>query len=484
MRRRDLLQAAVSLALAPVIGRAENKPCPPAEFDVVGAGSVSTSCEPNSAPAWFLELPEKTWTPVAGSVGERIADVQPSTALGFGATIQTLATAWTGGCVDQERGELVFAANGGHADYAGNEVYACQIRNERPRWYRLNDPTPASMIKTALSAAVSTSNSVGGQGLNPDRYAAMFADGRMRSVHGWHSCQFANGKVWYPHQSSPSGGGNSSPHAWVFDRGASGIPTSAGQSPLAWANNSGPWTWLGATHTGSTVLDKQGESYGVAPCSAYDPVSRLIWTIEGNTCRLWSSLNTVTREIKGSSVYPYANNTGSDGMWGTVVRDPKDRWRFLVVPARYRKGLHVLNLKAANPYAESAWSVVEVSDTTVLTDTTGCGAVFHAPSRSILLGNPIGNYGSLGGEVIAIRVPVNTDGSYAGGVWKVSRVAAGSGSINPAAGVRGTPPSSEQNGAWSKFNLIEDMGNGQAALVVCLAVDQPTYVYKLPMIGV
>lgn len=484
MRRRDLLQGAIGLALAPAMGRAAIKPCPPAEFDVVGAGSVSTSCESGGAPGWFVDLPEKTWFPVASAVGERILDVQPNVSLGFGATVYTLATAWTGGAVDQERGELIFAANGGHTDYAGNEVYACKIRSSNPRWYRLNDPTPASMIKPALNAVASTSNAIGGQGLNPDRYAAMYSDGRMRPVHGWHSCQFSNGKIWYPYQSSPSGGGNSTPHAWMFDRGASGIPTSAEQSPLAWANNPGPWTWLGDTHSGSKALDRQGVTYGMAPCSAYDPVSQMIWTIEGYARRQWSSLSTVTREIKGSTIYPFSDNTGSDGMWGVVVYDAKDRWRFLVLPARYRKGLHILNLKAADPYVDSAWSVVEVSDSTVLTDTTGCGAVFHAPSQSILLGNPIGNYGSLGGDIISIRVPVNEDGSYAGGSWKVSRVTDGSGSVSPATGIRGTPPTSEQNGAWSKFNLIENMGNGQSALVVCLAIDRPTYVYKLPLKGV
>jgi hypothetical protein len=395
-----------------------------------------------------------------------------------------MTTAWTGGCVDQERGELVFAANGGHTDYAGNEVYACQVRSDRPRWYRLNDPTPAAMVKAALTSSQSTSNSVAGQGLNPDRFAAMFADGRMRSVHGWHSCQFADGKIWYPHQSSPTGGGNSAPHAWVFNRSAAGMPTAAGQTPLRWEDDAGPWTWLGATHSGSTALDSRGESYGTAPCSAYDPVSRLIWTVEGNTCRLWSSLNTATREVRGSAIYPFSDNTGSDGMWGAVVYDPKDRWRFLVVPARHRKGLHILNLKATNPYVDSAWSVVNVSDSTVLTDTTGCGAVFHAPSKSILLGNPIGNYGSLGGDVLAIRVPTNADGGYSGGTWNVSRVSPAASSANPASGIRGIAPSCEQNGAWSKFNLIEDMGNGQGALVVCLAVDKPTYVYKLPMQGV
>ena len=38
--------------------------------------------------------------------------------------------------------------------------------------------------------------------------------------------------------------------------------------------------------------------------------------------------------------------------------------------------------------------------------------------------------------------------------------------------------------ANSKFNIIQDMGNGQAALVVCMDTGGPTYVYKLPANGV
>jgi hypothetical protein len=45
----------------------------------------------------------------------------------------------------------------------------------------------ATSPPTMLNGQPSTANTPAGQGSVPSGYAAMFADGRMRSVHGWHS---------------------------------------------------------------------------------------------------------------------------------------------------------------------------------------------------------------------------------------------------------------------------------------------------------
>ncbi len=146
-----------------------------------------------------------------------------------------------------------------------------------------------------------------------------------------------------------------------------------------------------------------------------------------------------------------------------------------VAPARDANGVIVLNLKASDPFAESAWSVSPASNLEALT-TPGLGAVYHKASQSILLGDPK----SLGGQLIRLRVPTRSDGTYdSGAQWMVTTVAPASGSANPVSGMKPA-----NNGAWSKFNIIEDMGNGQSALVVCMEVDAPTYVYKLPVDGV
>lgn len=475
MKRRDFLIATAGLAggVVPVISRAQTKPCPPSALSISGAATVQTVCAGSgAAPTWFVKQAERTWAAVADSPGQQLIDAYHGVPLGFGATFRTMTQAWTGGCVDQARGELIFAANGGHADYAGNEVYACSIRSEVPRWYRLTDPSPAEMIVPIMAAGEkSTSNAPAGQGFIPSGFAAMYLDGRMRAVHGYQSCLFANGSVWYPYQSAAAGIGHSTPHAWMFDRNAAGIPTEPEGSPLPWRNDPGPWKWLGSTHP-------ENVAYGTAPPAALDPVTGKIWSAHAKQAtRAWSSLDTSTGIIRGSAVNIYASNTGQDARWAAIVVDPsgQDRWRMFVAPAPDMNGLIVLDLKAPNPFEVSAWSVRPATNVESLT-TLGLGAVYHKPSKAIILGDPR----ALGGKLLKIRVPTRQDGSYdPSAAWVVSIIDEATGSANPASTI-----SPANQGARSKFNIIEDMGNGQSALVVCMEVNAPTYVYKLPMEGI
>lgn len=431
----------------------------------------------SGAPAWFTSLVEKRWTAIPGI--NTLNAVSSGASLGFGGTFTDMTWAWTGGCVDQTRGELLFVANGGHANWAGNDVYACSIRSASPQWYRLTDPSPSSVITPVPcqsgSSTVSTSNLPAGQGHDPVGYAAMYLDGRMRAVHGWHTVQFANGKAWYPTQASPAGVGNSTSHAWSFNRNFAGIPTAPGGSALAWANNAGPWTWLGCSDGSGTGSTQRGTSFGTAPPAALDPVSGKIWMAHAlQAMRVWMSLDTATGTIQRSNVVNiYANNTGQDGRWAAVVTDPtgQDRYRLWVAPAPDAGGLLVLNLKAADPYATAAWSVKTVSNLAALT-TAGLGAVYHAPSRSILLGDP---RSLTAGQIVKLQVPVNGDGTFnSSGVWAVS-------TITPALGSAAISVNGGNAGTWSKFNMIADMGNGQSCLVVCVETGSPTYAYKLPM---
>jgi hypothetical protein len=434
----------------------------------------------SGAPSWFTSQAAKTWTAVASSATLQAASSGQSAL--SGATFPTMATAWTGGCVDQVRGDLIFAANGGHDDYRGNEVYACRIKAASPAWYRLNDHTPnSSMVLTGSS----TANTTAGQGWDPSNYAAMWTDGRMRAVHGWCSQTYANGRVWFPSQSSPTGAGNSTGHAWSFDRAYSGLPSAPGGSPLAWANNAGPWEWLGAAATGNRSTTTTGAPMGI-PAFALDPVTGLIWTACGNADAAWmvrfGSLNTATEAIQYTSYGPGWDTP--DGRWACVVYDPAwdgvagdpnntCRWRYWVGISPNSNGIIVLNLKAANPYATSAWvGVVSTSNTSALS-AVGLGAVYHAPSRSILLGDP----SQLGSSILKLRVPTNGDGTFAGGTWQVSTITAAGGGANPGTGF-GDGGTGWR--AYSKFNIINDMGNGQSALVCCGGVTLPTYVYKLP----
>lgn len=439
---------------------------------------------PTTLPTWFASLPEKAWYPVASSATLRMASETPAQ-LALASPFD-VCRAYQGACVDQSRGEFVFAANGGHANYYGNEVYACQIRSENPRWYRLLDRTPGTHvfapggpIKAASSdpEVDSTSNLISGQGSVPSGYAAMFGDGRMRSQHGWHSNIFAEGKVWYPVQASTSGVGYSSAQAWSFDRNYPGLATAYGQTPLGHPNAApgtstpGPWTWLGPSDGTAKSNTARGVAFGTAPVAAYDPIGKRVWCAkEGGERSVWSSINVLTSQITG-----YTGSGGSTGAcWATVVYDPSgaDLWRYLVVNSRdYTNSLFILNLKLATP----TWSQVTVSNSAV--NRSGLGAVYHKQSRSILCYDPSDMRDK---SVYKIRVPTVGD-AYAGGTWNVTPITAHASSANPSDGVPTGGGAASGQYTWSKFNIIEDMGDGNtAALVVCMDNDAPVYVYRLP----
>jgi hypothetical protein len=204
----------------------------------------------------------------------------------------------------------------------------------------------------------------------------------------------------------------------------------------------------------------------------------LIWySREDYGQNLWASLDTSTKAIRSGT--GSANPTSSS--WAAVVTDPsgQDRWRFFVINCRSDSSLAILNLKASNPYASSAWSRVSVSDSAALR--VGLGAVYHKASRSILLYDASD---MRDGGFFKLQVPTNSDGTYAGGHWQVSKVMPAAGSANPSTGVPSSGGSAGGQYTWSKFNIIEDMGNGQAALVVCMDTTLPVYVFKLPASGV
>ncbi len=485
MKRREFLVASAGLAgsILPAVSRGQVKPCGPATVVAQGGSTAQVNCGviTGSAPSWFVAQPERTWKAVAAGGTLAVAYSSPTEQPGLNGGSFDITKAYNGACVDQARGEYLMAANGGHDNYRGNEVYACQIRSENPAWYRLLDRSPTSVVDppvTTGSSSASSANRKDAQGHNPNGYAAMYRDGRMRAQHGWHNNVFANNRVWYPVQASTAGIGYSTSHAWCFDRGFPGLATEPGQIPLGWSNDAGPWEWLGTSDAGLKGDQSKSASFGTAPPAALDPVTGRIWySREDYGQNLWASLDTSTKAIRSAA--GSANPTSSS--WAAVVVDPTglDLWRFFVINCRADNTLAILNLKASNPYAASAWTRVAVSNPAVIRG--GLGAVYHKASRSILLYDASDMRDA---SLYKLRVPTNPDGTYAGGTWQVSTVVAGSGSANPSTGVPTGGGNASGQYTWSKFNIVEDMGNGQSGLVVCMDTSQPVYVYKLPVQGV
>ena len=92
--------------------------------------------------------------------------------------------------------------------------------------------------------------------------------------------------------------------------------------------------------------------------------------------------------------------------------------------------------------------------------------MYHKPSRAILC------WDGDGVNLRKLAIPASI-----GSTWTWSRV-------SPASGNSVTPTAAETNGTFGRFNIIEDMGNGQSALCVVNSTTGPTFVYKLPVAGV
>ena len=84
--------------------------------------------------------------------------------------------AWNGLAADLRTNRLYTASNGGHADYAGNEVCEIDLSVDKPRWRVLLEPSPPEAIRKSSV----------GRGEFHDYYA----DGRPASTHTYYGLQF------------------------------------------------------------------------------------------------------------------------------------------------------------------------------------------------------------------------------------------------------------------------------------------------------
>jgi len=120
-------------------------------------------------PAWLSSAAPLTWIEIPNT---RLSSAQGGFPTPGGS--KDYITAYSGACV-KDSGSEVFLAGGGHADYAGNEVYTLRLQNESPRWVRRNDPTPV----------VGPSSHIG---------VPYYSDGRPTSRHTYWHIQFINAR--------------------------------------------------------------------------------------------------------------------------------------------------------------------------------------------------------------------------------------------------------------------------------------------------
>jgi hypothetical protein len=358
------------------------------------------------------------------------------------------------------------AASGGHSTYLGNEVYAFALNTATPRWHRITDPTPLSYIDIRRWD----------KGFNDAPTTLANLDGRMRCPHTWNSAVFANGKVWYTTQQAV-GVASGVDSAWApgaalpsnIDSGPTGKAIwswdrsfATGQSwPIAHTlANTGGWTYHQQTTT--TLRDGHANVPDV-----YDPVSNSIWGPPTDGAENLRRLN-LTTMVETS--FPIA----SGGSNGAAVFDPVSRCVIWLRDSTTNIEVVDVSNPAAPVYsARQASNTMDWGRTGTNYNADGSWQiVLHEASRQIIAFDP-GK--ATAGAVRAIQLPTNprTD------TWGAWQSVAQAGVVptyddDPLAGGR---PS-------SRFNIVQDIGNGDGVLICASRYNGPTYVMRVPTSGI
>lgn len=497
MKRRDFISTSAGLvgALIPTLGFGQSKPCPPGTLNVSGGASTATSCGPSLAPAWFANMPERTWTAIAGGngmstdwqQGSRLADVAPVPVPGIligGDSLkdaEAITNNWTGFVVDGDRGHLMSVASGGHWGYMGNEVYALNLKNDHPGWSRVLDPTPDKYNGKILLSNPQYGYNPFNQDLDSPQ-ALTYGDwsgptgdaspkpyGRMRAIHSYNTLQYANGRVW----ACPPSGFNGNCFALDYD----GIVN--GSVPKEWSLSVNPWTSFGAL--GGRLTWAGSSLFGTTP-TVLDSKRNRLWGFARYYGVAWSV--DVSYGALSQSRLAYFPD-GSFKLGG--VYDNSECWAVycedldIIVMSLWqidgKSTASVAVFNAASMPSDS-WSVSPLNVPVFGSATTddegvserrnrkGYGAVYWKAGRSILVYDP---QGIAGGQIAALKIPDNPRS----GTWEWSLLSPMARSVN-------VEPAAGWQGAFSKFNIVEDMGNGQSCLVAATRESGPTYVYKLP----
>lgn len=94
-------------------------------------------------PDWVNALAIGEWFAIPGTALE---SVEPSPVPPGNTGPRSKVIAWTSFVVDVRDSTLYSPANGGHADYAGNEVDALALEDDPPRWVARIEPSPAGSV--------------------------------------------------------------------------------------------------------------------------------------------------------------------------------------------------------------------------------------------------------------------------------------------------------------------------------------------------
>jgi len=233
-------------------------------------------------PTWRQGMAIGEWREVSGTALSS-APMAVKTYPGLGNTGPTSkVVAWTGFAVDSRDSSIYSAANGGHSDYAGNEVNRIRLADNAPAWTEPKASTPASQISMSVARYSDgrpvSRHSCYGEVVNQVSNRVMilggsrYGDGSMlSSVDGFNlSTNDWDGASAYPDAGQELG--NTPCPAIVENKATGDLYVFAQWNILHWSNSSNSWS-----HALSNT-----PIYGQYAASALDTKRNRILLVGGN----------------------------------------------------------------------------------------------------------------------------------------------------------------------------------------------------------
>lgn len=411
------------------------------------------------APAWFENLADLTWTPIAGGSsyagstfqkGATLADNTPSPLPPGGDGIQGIIKAWNGACSIQSTGQAVhlIVCEGGHNAYYGNEIYALDLMVEQPGWSRIWGPTP--------NAQLNTSN------ISYNEAHVSNLDGSPRTAHGWNSrIGTKNGRLFITETSaSPTG-------EWTTDLWSIDYNDLNGDADASkWMYHGRLWTTIPGGSPGSTF------GFQAAPM-CYDPIAdKIFYNAEYIAASPSDSLRVVDcPAIVASGAQSTAGNQtpNTDLVNPNVINanDFSNAWSFIATAASPR-AMVIGAFDTGNLYVMNAESPGTFVTKSITLNAVRGGGGYNPTYNAVVVAG--WGEGAVDTNIYVLSLPADPVSAAAGSFSWATHACAGS-----------IPKLTLSGGVYSKMQYYPNMGNGDGLMVVHVDdVDQPTMVCKVP----
>jgi hypothetical protein len=389
---------------------------------IISRNPIPFEYELSAHPAWYTSSTTSEWRTFSGGPADTLSAVDPCPAgtCSYSGTERqpSMVTAWCGAAASPN--SLIIAAQGGHSNYAGNEVYEFVFNTATPRWFRRIDPS------TSLQSNV-----------------AYFADGKPNSRHGYkNDCYIGTG----------TNGGR-----WFSPFGVSlwGSVTEYNSSTTGKAAS---WQQGTASYDAqSTFADYPGarDYDGVVE---YDPVGHKVWVSEPGATGNWRLFSL---DVATNTWTTYANSSVGlhTGVTTTGFIDPIRR----VLVVQSGSTIWVRDLAFPNnpgrPYTVSG-----LTGNAMAYEPVSGKWVHWGGGKTLRVITPPSSYRSGDGSTLNA---LNASATYTVGA-----------TITPSGG--STPTSPASNGTYGRFAYIAN----PRGFCVVNATNESMYFFKIPTAGI